>query len=60
LPCKKLDVSARKWSEAVRLQKIKDALPIEVGDDANVIAEVETMPKVNAFVPVLAIILSKS
>jgi hypothetical protein len=55
-----LDVGAGKWREAVRLQEIKDALSKEIGNNADVIAKVETMPKVNAFVSVLAIILRKS
>ena len=44
LTSEQLNVRIREWGEAVCLQEIKDALAVEVGDDANVISKVEAMP----------------
>jgi hypothetical protein len=59
LPGKELDVCAWKWREAVRLQEVENALSIQISHNTNVIAKVEAMPQVDAFVPVLAIVLCK-
>lgn len=47
---------AGKRHELVGLEKVKDALTIEVGDDANVVAVVETVAQVDALVPVLCVV----
>jgi hypothetical protein len=59
LACKKLDMSARKWRKAVCLQEVKHTLSIKVGDDAYVVAEIKAVPQVDAFVPVMTIVLGK-
>lgn len=49
---KVLDLSAGKGHEAVAFEKIKDTLAQEIGNNANVVAIVETVAQVNAFIPV--------
>ena len=43
LLCKFLDVGAGKRNEAVGLEKVKHTLAVEVGDDADVVSEVEAV-----------------
>lgn len=38
-----LDVRAREWYEAIRLEKVKHALSVEIGDDADVVPEIEAI-----------------
>lgn len=47
-----LDLAAREGNEAVALQKVKDTLPQQIGDDAYMIAEVEAIPQVNTLVAI--------
>jgi hypothetical protein len=53
---KELDVRAGEWREAVPLQKVEHALAIEVGDNADVIPEVEAVAEMNALVAVASIV----
>jgi hypothetical protein len=57
LSSKGLDVRARKWGELVDLQEVKHALPIEIGDDANMLSEVKALPQVYALIAVVLVIL---
>jgi NAD kinase len=57
---KDLDMGTRERCEAVDFEKVKNALAVQVGDDANVISIVEALPQVDTFVPVVTVILSKS
>jgi hypothetical protein len=43
LLCKLLDVGAGEWDKAVGLEEVKDTLSVEIGDDADVIPEVEAI-----------------
>lgn len=44
LLCEMLDLAAGKGHKIVALQEVEDALPEQVGDDADVIPEVEALP----------------
>lgn len=46
-------MTIRKWRKVVGLQKVKDAHSQEVCHNADVIAEVEAVPKMNALIAVL-------
>ena len=52
-----LDVSAWEWSEVVDLQEVEHALTVEICDNADVVPEVEALPQMNAFVPVVLVVL---
>lgn len=56
LPGKGLDVGAGERREAVALEKVKDAGAEQVGDDADVIPVVETLPQVDAVVAVVPVV----
>lgn len=56
LLCKLLDVRAGKWHETVGLEKVEDTLTVQVCDDADVVAEVEAISKVNAAVDVVFVV----
>ena len=56
LPGKFLDMRARKWHELIRFEEIEHALAVEVGDYADVIFEIEAIPKVYAFVSVVSVV----
>jgi hypothetical protein len=56
LPGKALDLAVGERHELVALEKVEDALPEEVHDDADVAPEVETIPEMNASIPVLLIV----
>lgn len=53
-------MSAGKWDEGVALEEVKDALAQEVGDDADVVAEVKRVSQVNALVAVVLVIAGQS
>lgn len=56
LPGEVLDLAVRKRDKAVALEKVENALAQKIHDDANVAAVVETVPQMNASIPVLFII----
>lgn len=56
LPRKVLDLGAGKRHKAVALQEVEDALPEQVRDDADVIAEIERVPQMYALVAVLCVV----
>lgn len=56
LLCKLLDMRAWEGDEAVALEEVEHALAVEVGDDADVVAEVEAVSKVDAPVDVVLVI----
>jgi hypothetical protein len=53
---KALDLAAGKRHEAVALEEVEDALAEQVGDDADVVAEVEAVAQVDALVAVGAVV----
>jgi hypothetical protein len=53
---KLLDVRAREWHEAVRLEKVEYTLTVEIGYNANVVAEVEAVPQVDTSVDVVLVV----
>jgi hypothetical protein len=59
LPGERLNVRARERSKVVGLQEVKHALPVEVRDDAYVVAKVEALPQMNAFIPVVPVVLGE-
>jgi hypothetical protein len=57
LPRKELDVRARKGSEVVALEKVKDALAVEICNDADVVPPVKCVSKVDALVAIGLVVL---
>jgi hypothetical protein len=41
---KLLNVGAREWHKAIRFKKIEHALAVQIGDNADVVPEVEAVP----------------
>jgi len=60
LACKLLDVTAGEGHKRVALQEIKDTLAEEVGDDTDVVSEVESVPQMNTLVAVVLVVLCQS
>jgi hypothetical protein len=56
LPCEALDLAIWEWDKRVELQKVKDTLPKQVHDNADVSPKIKTVPKMYASVSVLLII----
>ena len=54
-----LYLTAGERYETIALQKIKDALSKQVGDDADMVPKIETFPKVYTLVTVLPIVLAE-
>lgn len=44
LLCKMLDLAAGERHKIIALQKVEDALPEQVGDDADMVPKVEALP----------------
>lgn len=59
LPSEELNMRIGKRRECVAFEEIKDTLAIEICNNADVIPEIETMPQVNALIPVSFIVLSQ-
>ena len=59
LSSKGLDMRAGKWDKSVVLQKVEDALAKQVCNDANMVAEVETVSEMDATVSIVLVIVSK-
>lgn len=53
-------MSARKWYEGVALEEVEDALAQEVGDNADVVAEVKRISQVDALVAVVLVVAGQS
>jgi hypothetical protein len=51
-----LNVGAGERDKGVRLEEVEDALAIEIGDDANMIPEVEAVPEMYATVLVVSVV----
>ena len=51
-----LDMTVGKGREIVTLEEVEDALTQQIGDDADVIPKVETIPEMDALVAVLGIV----
>jgi len=51
-----LDVGAGERDKAIGLEEIKDTLPVEVSDNANVVPEVEAVSQVDASVHVMLVV----
>lgn len=49
---KRLDLTARKGNEAVALEEVKHALSQQIGDNADMVAEIEAILEVNTLVAV--------
>lgn len=49
-------MSAGKWYESVALEEVEDALAQEVGDNADVVAEVKRVSQVDALVTVVLVV----
>jgi hypothetical protein len=60
LASKQLNVRVGEWCETVTLEKVKDALAVEISDNANMISEIEAVAQMNALVPVFIIIVCQS
>jgi hypothetical protein len=56
LASKLLNLTAWEWHKTIALQKVKDTLPQQIGDDADVIPKVEAVAEVDALVAVLLVI----
>ena len=59
LPGKALNLAAWEGNKLVALEKVEHTLAKQVCDYAYMVAKVEAIPKVNTFVPVLAVVLRK-
>jgi hypothetical protein len=46
----------REWCELIHLQEVKDALPVEVRDNANVIPKVKAVAEVDTPIAVLPVV----
>ena len=53
---KLLDVRAGEWDKAVRLEEVKHTLSIEIGDDADVVPEVEAITEMDTPVDVVLVV----
>ena len=53
---KLLDVRAWEGYKLIRLEEIENALPVEIGDDTDVVPKVEAVSKVNAAVHVVLVV----
>lgn len=51
-----LDVRTGEGHEAVALEKVEDALPVQICHDADVVSEIEAVPEVDASVDVVLIV----
>jgi len=60
LPSKALDLTARERHEAVALQEVENTLAQQICDYTDMVAEVETVAKVYAFVAVFLVVHGKS
>ena len=49
-------MGAREWCELVHLQEVEDTLAVEVGDNADVISEVEAVSKMDALVSIVLVV----
>ena len=56
---KMLYLAARKGCESIPFQEIKDRLPKQVRDNADVIPKVKTFPQMYTLVPIMSIILTE-
>lgn len=54
---KLLNVTAGEGHVLIALEKVEDALAEQVCDDADVVSEVKCVPKMDAFVPVVLVVL---
>ena len=50
----------REWCELVHLQEVKDTLPVEVRDNADMISKVETVTKVDTPIAVVPVVRCQS
>ena len=50
----------REWCELVHLQEVKDTLPVEVRDNADMISKVETVTKVDTPIAVVPVVRRQS
>ena len=53
-------MSAGKWYKGVALEEVKDALAQEVGDNADVVAEVKRVSQVDTLVAVVLVVAGQS
>jgi len=53
---KSLDMSTGERHKLVRLEKVKHALAVQVGDNADVVPKVEAIAQVDALVPVVRVV----
>jgi hypothetical protein len=51
-----LDVGAGERDKAIGLEEIKDTLPVEVSDNANVVPEVEAITEMDTSVDVVLVV----
>ena len=56
LTCKVLNLAAGKGNKIIALEKVKDTLSKQVGDDADMFPEFKAVPQVNALVPIALVI----
>lgn len=56
LPSKVLNLTTGEGDEAVALQKIKNTLPKQVRDNANMVAIIEAIAQMDAFVSILPVV----
>lgn len=53
---KLLDVRTGEGHEAVALEEVEDALPVQICHDADVVSEIEAVPEVDASVDVVLVV----
>lgn len=51
-----LDVGAGERDEAIRFEEVKHALPVEIGDNADMVPEVEAVSEVYTSVDVVLVV----
>ena len=54
-----LYLTARKRHKRVAFEKVENALPVKICDDADVIPEIETFAQVYALIPIVGVVLAE-
>lgn len=57
---KLLNLTAGEWDESIALEEIENTLSKQIGDNADMIAEIKAVSKVNAFVAVTLVVGGQS
>lgn len=54
-----LNLRAWEWNKLVSFEKVENALPEQVRDDADVVAEVETVSQVDTLVSIMPVVVGE-